>query len=133
MRGKMRGAISTMVSLAPRARMELRIVKAMKPAPTMATWVPGFTWATTPRASSSVQNEWTPRPSAPGTGARTADEPVATRQSSYSILVPSSSVQVFDLMSRFVARRPRWVTTCHWARTAAVAVNTCDSEIERSR
>ena len=37
MRGRMRGAISTMVSWAPRARMEFRMVKAMKPAPTITT------------------------------------------------------------------------------------------------
>jgi hypothetical protein len=36
-RGRMRGAISTMVSRAPRARIELRMVKAMKPAPTITT------------------------------------------------------------------------------------------------
>ncbi len=78
----MRGAISTIVSRAPSARIEFKIVNAMKPAPIMTTWLPGAMWARTPRASSSVQNEWTPRPSAPGTGARTADDPVATRQSS---------------------------------------------------
>ena len=33
MRGRMRGATSTIVSLAPRARIAFRIVKAMKPAP----------------------------------------------------------------------------------------------------
>ena len=37
MRGKIRGATSTMVSLAPRARIELRMVNEMKPAPTMTT------------------------------------------------------------------------------------------------
>ena len=36
-RGRMRGATSTIVSEAPRARMELRMVNAMKPAPTMTT------------------------------------------------------------------------------------------------
>ena len=82
MRGKMRGAISTIVSLAPSDRIEFRIVNAMKPAPTITTWRPGWICVITPRASSSVQNECTPRPSAPGTGARTADEPVAIRQSS---------------------------------------------------
>src|SRR5437870_1788884 len=41
----------------------------------MTTWLPGAISARTARASSRVQNEWTPRPSAPGTGALTADEP----------------------------------------------------------
>ena len=132
-RGRMRGAISTIVSRAPSARIEFKIVNAMKPAPIMTTWLPGAMWARTPRASSSVQNEWTRGPSAPGTGARTADDPVATRQSSYSIFVPSSSVQTPARVSRAAARRPRWVFTLHSARTAAVAVKTCDSAIDRSR
>jgi hypothetical protein len=55
------------------------------------------------------------------------------RQSSYSIVVPSSMVHVLAFTSSAVARRPRWVTTCQPARTDAVAVKTCDSEIERSR
>src|ERR1051326_6313340 len=37
MRGRMRGAISTIVSLAPSDRIELRIVNAMNPAPTITT------------------------------------------------------------------------------------------------
>src|SRR5215472_12691963 len=41
MRGRMRGATSTMVSEAPRARMAFKMVKAMKPAPTMTTLVEG--------------------------------------------------------------------------------------------
>ena len=45
MRGRMRGAISTIVSLAPRARIEFRIVNEMKPAPTITTWLPAFVWA----------------------------------------------------------------------------------------
>ena len=40
MRGRMRGATSTMVSLAPRARIEFRIVNEMKPAPTITTCCP---------------------------------------------------------------------------------------------
>src|SRR5207247_1459884 len=102
MRGRMRGSISTIVSLAPRARIEFRIVKAMNPAPTMTTWLPRAISARTARASSRVQNEWTPRPSAPGTGARTAEEPVAIRQSSYSSVVPSSSVHALALASSAV-------------------------------
>ena len=62
MRGRMRGAISTMVSLAPSERIELRIVNEMKPAPTITTWLPGVIAARTPRACSSVQNECTPLP-----------------------------------------------------------------------
>ena len=133
MRGRIRGATSTMVSFAPSARIELRIVNEMKPAPIMTTWLPGFTEAITPRHSSSVQNEWTFGPSAPGTGARTADEPVATRQSSYSIFVPSSSVHTLAFTSRPAARCPRCVLTFHWASRAAVAVKTWLSAIERSR
>jgi len=82
MRGRMRGATSTMVRAAPRERMAFRMVKEMKPAPTMTTLVPGCTSAMTARASSSVQKEWTPGPSAPGMGGRAAREPVAIRQSS---------------------------------------------------
>ena len=41
--GQDRGATSTMVSETPRAKIAFRIVKAMKPAPTMTTRVPGFT------------------------------------------------------------------------------------------
>jgi len=105
----------------------------MKPAPTMTTWVPRWMPAITPRASSSVQNECTPGSSAPGTGARTAEEPVAIRQSSYSIRVPSSSVHTFSFTSRPVARRPMCVLTFHFASWAAVAVKTCDSAIVLSR
>ena len=56
-RGRMRGAISTIVSLAPSDRIEFRIVKAMNPAPTMTTWLPGVIPAMTARAWSSVQKE----------------------------------------------------------------------------
>ena len=133
MRGKICGAISTIVSVAPSARIEFRIVNEMKPAPTITTWDPGVISRSTPRASSSVQNEWTPRPSAPGTRARTADEPVAMRQSSYSTRVPSSSAHALALVSRPTARRPRYVFTPQSARTFAVAVYTRDSAIERSR
>ena len=70
---------------------------------------------------------------APGTGARTAEEPVAIRQSSYSIRVPSSSVHTLAFTSSPAARRPTRAFTFHWASVAAVAVNTCDSAIERSR
>ncbi len=129
----MRGASSTTVSLAPSERIELRIVNEMKPAPTMTTWLPGVTESSTRRASSSVQNECTPRPSAPGTGARAAEEPVAIRQSSYSTLAPSSSVHTLAFTSSAVARRPIRALTFHFARLAAVAVKTCDSAIERSR
>ena len=122
MRGSTRGAISTMVSLASSARIELRIVNEMKPAPTITTWLPGVMDASTPRASSSVQNEWTPGRSAPGTGARTAAEPVAIRQSSYSSVVPSSSVARLVLTSSAVTRRPRCVVTPHAASWAAAAV-----------
>ena len=75
MRGRIWGAISTMVSFAPSARIELRMVKAMKPAPTITTWLPGPISASTPRACWSVQKLWTPGPSAPGTGARTGRRP----------------------------------------------------------
>ena len=37
MRGRIRGATSTMVSLAPSARIELRMVNEMKPAPIITT------------------------------------------------------------------------------------------------
>jgi hypothetical protein len=70
MRGRIRGATSTMVSEAPRARMAFRIVNEMKPAPTMTTFVPGWTPAMTARASSSVQKEWTP--TSASTGGRAA-------------------------------------------------------------
>ena len=89
--------------------------------------------AITPRHSSSVQNECTLRPSAPGTGARTGAEPVATRQSSYSTFVPSSSVHTLAFTSRAVARRPRCAFTFHCARRAALVVKTWLSAIERSR
>ena len=89
--------------------------------------------AITPRACSRVQKEWTPGPSAPGTGARTAEEPVAIRQSSYSTVVPSSSVHTFAFVSSAVARLPTCVVTPHPASTFGVAVKTCDSAIERSR
>ena len=132
-RGRMRGASSTIVSVAPSDRIELRMVKAMKPAPTMTTWLPGLIAAMTPRASSSVQKECTPGPSAPGTGARTAEDPVAIMQSSYSTFVPSSRVQTFAFVSSAVARLPTCVVTPHPASTFGVAVKTCDSAIERSR
>ena len=124
MRGKIWGAISTIVSRAPSARIEFRIVNAMKPAPTMTTWLPGVISATTPRACSSVQKLWTPGPSAPGTGARTADDPVAIRRSSYSSAVPSSSVSFPAFASSPTARRPMWVVTPCWASLAGVAVKT---------
>src|SRR5213594_4034114 len=76
----------------------------------------------TPRAWSRVQKEWTPGPSAPGTGARTADEPVAIRQSSYATDVPSSRVHTFAFVSSAVARLPRWVVTPQSASTFPVAV-----------
>ena len=87
----------------------------------------------TPRHSSSVQNECTLAPSAPGTGARTADEPVAIRQSSYSTFEPSSSVQTLAFVSSAAARRPTCVFTFHCASSAALVVKTCCSAIERSR
>ena len=70
MRGRIRGATSTIVSLAPRARIAFRIVNAMNPAPTMTTRLPGWTprdHARAPRRGS--RSEWTPGPSAPGIGA----------------------------------------------------------------
>ena len=82
------------------------------------------------RASSSVQKECTPGPSAPGTGARDAREPVAMRQSSYSTVLPSSSVSVLRAWrSALVALRPIMVFTFHAASDAGVAVKTCDSEM----
>src|SRR3989338_6781622 len=105
-RGRIRGATSTIVSRAPSERIEFRIVNAMNPAPTSTTWLRGRMPASTARASSSVQNEWPARPSAPGTGARTAEEPVAIRQSSYSSVVPSSSVHTPACVSSAVARLP---------------------------
>ena len=133
MRGRMRGATSTIVSLAPSERIEFRIVKEMKPAPTITTWLPGLISSMTARASSRVQKECTARPSAPGTGARTAVEPVAMRQSSYSTLLPSSSVHTFALVSSAAARRPTSAFTFHCASWMPVAVKTCDSATERSR
>ncbi len=82
MRGRIWGAISTMVSRAPSFRMAFKMVKAMNPAPTMATRAPGVIPAATPRACSSVQKLWTPGPSAPRTGARTGEDPVAMSRSS---------------------------------------------------
>ena len=66
-------------------------------------------------------------------GARTAAEPVAIRQSSYSTFVPSSSVPTLAFTSRAVTRRPRWAFTFHCASSAAVAVKTWLSAMERSR
>ena len=105
----------------------------MKPAPTITTWLPGLISSITARASSSVQNEWTPRPSAPGTGARTGEEPVAIRQSSYSTFAPSSSVHTLAFVSRAAARRPSSAFTFHSVSWMPVTVNTCDSATERSR
>ena len=125
--GRMRGATSTMVSRAPRERMALRMVKEMKPAPTMTTRRPGVTAAMTARASSSVQKECNPGPSAPGIGGRAAREPVAIRQSSYSTRVPSSSVRALASGSSAAARRPISVLTFQAASEAGVAVKTWDS------
>ena len=77
MRGRICGAISTTVSRAPNSMMEFRMVKAMNPAPTIATEQPADMPRITPCACSSVQKLCTPAPSAPSTGARTGDEPVA--------------------------------------------------------
>ena len=77
MRGKTCGAISTTVSRAPSSTMEFNMVKAMNPAPTIATEQPAETPRMTPCACSRVQKLCTPAPSAPATGARTGDEPVA--------------------------------------------------------
>ena len=49
-RGRIRGATSTIVSFAPSERLEFKIVNAMNPAPTMTTWLPGLICASTPRA-----------------------------------------------------------------------------------
>ena len=69
MRGRMRGATSTMVSVAPRARIAFRIVKAMKPAPDHDhVAARPDRRRSPPRASSSVQKQCTPGPSAPGIG-----------------------------------------------------------------
>ena len=60
------------------------------------------------RASRSCARRGRPRP---GTGARTADEPVAIRRSSYSSAVPSSSVSLPAFGSSPAARRPMCVVT----------------------
>jgi hypothetical protein len=99
----------------------------MNPAPTMTTWLPAGTSAMTLRASSRVQNECTPGPSAPGMGGRAAREPVAMRQSSYSTVEASSRDSTFLAVSSDAALRPSRALTFHAASEAAVAVKTCDS------
>src|SRR5579884_1187196 len=76
MRGKTWGSRSTRVSRQPACSSGLTMVKAMKPAPTMATSAPG--WIAARRASVSARVQWsyTPGPSMPGTGGRTAEEQV---------------------------------------------------------
>jgi hypothetical protein len=121
-RGRMRGATSTMVREAPRERMAFRIVKAMNPAPTMTTRLPGVTPAITARASARVQKQCTPGPSAPGIGGLAAREPVAIRQSSNSTVAPSSRVSVRLPTSSRSARRPSIGLTVQAASEAGVAV-----------
>ena len=133
MRGRMRGATSTIVSLAPRARIALRIVNAMNPAPTMTTRLPGAMPATTSLASSSVQKQWIPGPSAPGMGALAAREPVAIRQSSNSTFAPSSRVRVRAAGSRALAFRPTTAFTFHAVSDAGGAVYTWLSEMVPQR
>ena len=107
--------------------MEFRMVKAMKPAPTSTTEQPGVMPRMTPCACSRVQKLWTPAPSAPATGARTADEPVAMSRSSYGSSAPSSSVRVLACVSTPTARRPMNGSTPRVRRRVGGAVKTCDS------
>ena len=99
-----------------------RVVVRGVPDRAMTTLVPGWTSAMTARASSSVQKEWTPGPSAPSMGGRAAREPVAITQLSYSTVAPSSRVSVRAPVSSDLARRPSMVLTFQAAREAGVAV-----------
>ncbi len=122
-RGRIRGASSTTVSLAPSERIELRIVNEMKPAPTITTWLPGV-----------IGGEHAPRLLERPEGVHAAARrrraparapprsPVAIRQSSYSTRVPSSSVHTLAFTSSAVARRPISVLTFQRVRSAPVAV-----------
>ena len=103
------------------------MVKAMKPAPTIATEQPGVMPRTTPCACSRVQKLWTHSPSDPATGARTADEPVAMSRSSYGSSVPSSSVRMLACASTPTARRPMNGSTPKVRSRVGGAVKTCDS------
>ena len=99
------GATSTMVSLAPRERIEFRIVKAMKPAPTMTTWLPGVIAGD--HAARLLERPEGVHAGPVGAGDRRLApraEPVAIRQSSYSTRAPSSRVHTFGF--RVEARRP---------------------------
>ena len=105
----------------------------MKPAPTMTTWLPGLISATTPRACSSVQKLWTPGPSAPGTGARTADDPVAIEQ---VVVLERGAVVERELPGLRVEPRRAAPDVSRHAEPAelrGVAVNTCDSAMVRPR
>ena len=55
---------------------------ATKPAPTITTRLPGWSFSAMARASSSVQQVTTPGRSVPGIGGSDGDEPVATSRRS---------------------------------------------------
>jgi hypothetical protein len=88
----------------------------------MTTRRPGAIPATTCLASSRVQKQCTPDPSAPGMGALAAREPVATRQSSNSTVAPSSRVSVRAVASSFLALRPSSAFTFQAVSAAGWAV-----------
>ncbi len=94
----------------------------MNPAPIITTRLPGVIPAITALASSSVQKQWTPGPSAPGTGAFAARDPVAIRQSSYSTVLSSSRVRVRAAASSAFAFRPSRGFTFHAVSAAGGAV-----------
>ncbi len=105
----------------------------MKPAPIMTTRLPGAMPATTSLASSRVQKQWIPGPSAPGMDALAAREPVAIRQSSNSTLASSSRVRVRAAGSRAFALRPTRAFTFQAASEAGGAVYTWLSEMVPQR
>ena len=77
MRGTMRSPISTTVSSTPRIAKASMMMQPMKPAPICSTLAPGWASSMMARASSRVQQVWTPRPRMPGIGGEAGDEPVA--------------------------------------------------------
>ena len=99
----------------------------------MTTRLPGAMPATTSLASSSVQKQWIPGPSAPGMGALAAREPVAIRQSSNSTFASSSRVRVRAAGSRALAFRPTRAFTFQAVSDAGGAVYTWLSEMVPQR
>ena len=111
MRGRMRDSSSTTVSFTPWFTRAFRIVKAMNPAPIIATRAPSPTHDATARAWGNVQKLCTFLPSAPGTGAFTGEEPVAIKRLSYSISSPPSRMSLLVDASILSARAPSLAST----------------------